>query len=256
MRFGICCNVVSAVVAERAGADFFEPSVVNTLWPTKDSISDAMRELSHVAIKPEAFNLFFPAEIKLVGPSLNWNALEAYAMRAVQRAASVGGRVIVLGSGGARRVPEDFTCEEGIEQLKRFLRMVAPHAAHEGVTIALEALSKGECNLLNTVTEAKALAAEIDHRNISVVADAYHMIRENESFDVLRDAATTIAHVHVAEPEDRGHPRPGGYDWGPFMHALKQSGYDRCISVESMWTDFSAEAPDAVRVIREAWERA
>jgi sugar phosphate isomerase/epimerase len=134
--------------------------------------------------------------------------------------------------------------------------MAAPLAAESGIVIAIEPLSKTECNLLNTVAEAKALAASVSHPNVSVVADIYHMAAAGETFDVLSDAGRAIAHVHVAQPGDRSHPRPNGYDWRPFMKALKSGGYDNRISIESMWSDFSAEAPDAVKVIRAAWEQA
>jgi sugar phosphate isomerase/epimerase len=45
------------------------------------------------------------------------------------------------------------------------------------------------------------------------------------------------------------------YDYGPFFAALREIGYDQRISVEASAKDVAAEAPQAIALLRHAFER-
>ena len=55
-----------------------------------------------------AVNIFIPGELKLVGPKVDEKAVLAYVDSIMYRLSQTGTRLIIWGSGGARRVPEGF----------------------------------------------------------------------------------------------------------------------------------------------------
>ena len=46
---------------------------------------------------------------------------------------------------------------------------------------------------------------------------------------------------------------PGDYDYDLLRECLEAGGYSGGISVECKWEDFKAEAPIALRTLRQAW---
>jgi sugar phosphate isomerase/epimerase len=106
------------------------------------------------------------------------------------------------------------------------------------VVIVIEPLNRGECNFINTVTEAVDIARRVQSPNVKCLVDSYHFWLEDESLSALEAAMPWIRHVHVADKEGRVPPGESGKsDYGPFFRVLKQGGYDGPIAVECR--DFS-----------------
>jgi sugar phosphate isomerase/epimerase len=209
------------------------------------------------ALPALACNVFLPQNLKVVGPDVDTPELRRYTATALERMGRLGVRVLVVGSGGARAVPEGFDRERALEQFEVFLRGVADEAAGHGVTVALEPLRPQETNLLNTVAESAAFLRERDAGPARLLADLYHMREQGEAMDVLGQTVDLLAHVHVAGV-GRGAPAPDAEDIEPFVRALRDAGYAGDCSIECSWKDFAAEAPGALDFMRSvvpaAWE--
>jgi sugar phosphate isomerase/epimerase len=179
-----------------------------------------------------------------------------YVFTALRRAREIGGSVIVFGSGGPRNVPEGFDRAEAAEQIRGFLRICAEATEETGITIAIEPLNQGECNIINTVGEAVTeYAAVLNHPGIQVLADTYHMELENEPISVIRDHAPLIAHVHTADTK-RVAPGGGVYDHVALFRLLHEIGYTERLSVEASFTDFDTQIAGVMRHLREAEQAA
>jgi D-psicose/D-tagatose/L-ribulose 3-epimerase len=151
MRFGACVGLDRVSVLEKYGYDFFELGVSSLLPETLDSEFIPVREKAKsFRIKPEAYNVFIKGELKLTGEEVDFDRVIRYVETAVRRAAALGGKIIVFGSGTARRVPDGFPKEKAYEQLKKFLNMVADNAGKHRITIAIEPLNREETNILNS----------------------------------------------------------------------------------------------------------
>jgi sugar phosphate isomerase/epimerase len=204
-----------------------------------------------------ACNVFLPAKLKVVGPEVDADALAGYVETALARMERVGAGVLVVGSGGARAVPDGFDREGALEQFAGFLREVAVRAASHRVTVVLEPLRPQETNLLNTVAESAAFLRERDAGPARLLADLYHMREQGEAMDVLGQTVDLLAHVHVAGV-GRGAPAPDAQDIEPFVRARRDAGYAGDCSIECSWKDFAAEAPGALDFMRSvvpaAWE--
>ncbi|MGQ9629190.1 MAG: sugar phosphate isomerase/epimerase family protein [bacterium] len=263
MRFGCCVSpkpdlVANMKVAEDAGCDFVELTV-GTVDPEgpEDGFLELKGRLSAFKVKPEAFNVFIPGELKLVGNEVDFPRISRYVDSALKRVAELGGRVVVFGSGGARRVPEGFPFDRARDQLVRFLDMVADVARREGITIAIEPLYRKASNIVNSVPEALDLAKAVNRQEIRVLADLFHVSEENEPLLHVAEAGRYLAHVHIPVPEvpelaSEGKP----FDHEGFFRALRDAGYDGRISVEDngrRFTDFAREAPAVLRFLRRRW---
>lgn len=137
-------------------------------------------------------------------------------------------------------------------------RAIGDHAAKRGVTIGLEALNRFECYLVNTMDDLAAHIREIDHPNIRAMYDTFHAnIEEADPIGAYMRNIDTIAHIHISE-NDRGVPGRGNIPWKKTFQAIRASGYDDWLTIESfgrglkdlaaatkVWRDF-AESPEAV----------
>jgi sugar phosphate isomerase/epimerase len=244
---GICTSVADAP----RGADFIEENVQNFLRPEQPDCAPPP-----CAVPVRAANCFLPSALKCVGPVVDTPRLLRYAATAFARARQVGIEIIVFGSGGARQLPDGFSKAKAEEQFVALLRALGPLAGTQGITLVIEPLNRAECNFINSVPEADALAAAAGHPNVCVLADFFHMLRNGQPPDDIVRHGTRLRHVHVAEKEKRTAPGVAGDDFWPFLRALKQIGYRGAISIESAWGDVKSEAAAAVRALRQQIQEA
>jgi sugar phosphate isomerase/epimerase len=257
MRFGCCAGPDNAEAAARAGFDFIELPAASVLQGDADGAEFApmLAKLENLPLPVEAFNIFLPGDLKVVGPDRDAERTRRYLRHVMDRASAAGGKVVVFGSARSRNVPEGFDRDEAENQIAEFLLAAAPIAERYDVTIAIEPLNRGESNILNSVPEAIDLANRVSHPNVRALADLYHIAVENESLDHLLNAKGKLAHVHVADP-DRRPPGSGPNAAREMFRHLKEIGYGGRISVECSWKDFPAEAPAAVEFLRRTWDSA
>jgi len=247
MRLGVCARPEG--VAERIrGLEFIEGTVGDILCPREDESVFERRMLAARAapVPTEAVNCLLPGTLKSTGPDVDEAALGAYLAVVLDRAARLGVRYVVYGSGGSRQVPEGFDRDEAAAQIVSHLKRWGPLAAEAGVVIVLEPLRKAECNIVNTVGEGAELVRRACEPNVRLLADTYHMACDGDPPEAIRDAGELVAHVHCAEGEGRGPLGTNGEDHRTYFRALKDAGYDGSVSIEAKWTDFAAELPAAV----------
>jgi sugar phosphate isomerase/epimerase len=122
------------------------------------------------------------------------------------------------------------------------------------VTVSVEPLQRRETNMINRVSEARRLVAAVQHPNVGITADFFHMLREDEAADSIREAGSLIRHVHIAEKRERTPPGHAGDDFRPYFQALRDVGYDGLVSIECRWQDLASQLPRAVQTIHEQSE--
>lgn len=234
MQFGICCSPAAANQAAGLGFDYFESPVAELLKPREDeaSFQAALQQAREAGLACRAANVFVPAELKICGPSVDLSALERFVTVAFRRAEQVGIKVIVFGSGGARRIPDGFDRAAAWAQLADFCRMLAPLAEARGVTVVVEPLNRAECNVLTSVAEAVRLVREVDHPALRLLVDAYHLLKDGDALDDVVANANLLAHVHVATIPNRLAPGLEDFDLRPFFAALHRAAYHARISFE------------------------
>lgn len=253
MKLGVCCTPSQASVLPAGSVDFIEVNVQSFLVPLQDEAAFAphLEAASACAFPVYAANGFLPGDLKSTGPMADPSRIEAYAATAFARAARVGIRVIVFGSGGSRQVPEGFPEEKAREQFLSLLIRLGPLAQASGITLVLEPLGRGECNFIHTVVEGAALVREANHPHVRLLADFFHMLRNGEEPSSLGGLVPLLAHTHVAEKAARTAPGVAGDDFRPFLAMLREGGYGAGLAMECGFKDMGVEAPRAVAVLRE-----
>jgi sugar phosphate isomerase/epimerase len=260
-KLGVCTSVSNADKVKAAGFDYIEEGVQRLLVPQAATpiFGDKLVDALAASLPVYAYSGFLPADMKCVGPEANHEAILAYAKIAFDRASQVGSKIIVFGSGRARRVPEGFSHEQATEQFIQLLKKMGPIAAEYHIIIAIEPLNKNECNLVNTVQQAVETARKVDHPNIRVLADLYHMALEDEGPESILEAGSLLVHVHLAEKEGRTRPGVSSYDFTPYFDALRRIGYTGGISLECRWENFDEELLPARMALKDqldqVWSR-
>jgi D-psicose/D-tagatose/L-ribulose 3-epimerase len=130
------------------------------------------------------------------------------------------------------------------------------HAQQAGVTLAMEALNRFECYLVNTMHDLAKLVENANHPNVKAMFDTHHgNIEEKKYSKALNSIAPHLHHIHISE-NDRGTPGSGHIPWDDAFGAIKGVDYSGWLTIEA----FSRSDPDfanAINVWREyddAWD--
>ena len=248
MKFGVCCEYEKLPIVVASGYDYIELNMTRLIKADGDEYAKLVRIFDDSPIKAETYNCFFPGEIKLVGDTSDLDAIRSFAAKGFERAARIGGRVAVLGSGGPRKIPEGFDRETAVRQFIGVMRAVGDEAAKVGMTVALEPLNFWETNLANHISEGYELVKRASHPNVKMLVDFYHLAMVGDTADDVIALGNDLVHCHIARPDrDRRVPTSKSdleacKEWAK---ALNETGYDGRISVEASTPDFEKDIVNA-----------
>lgn len=253
MQIGFCTDPATlATLPSRPACDFIEGHVVNFLTPEAPDTDFAPRAaaLRTCGFPMPAANVLLPAALKCSGPDIDYARLDRYAQTVFRRAKEIGMTLIVFGSAGARMVPDGFPIAKAFEQYVDILKQFGPIAEENGVTIVVEPLNRGECNLVNTVLEGAEAVRRANQPAVKLLVDIFHMLRNGESPDDIVKVGPLIRHAHLAENKDRAAPGTYREDFRPYLRALRRAGYNDRLALEPIWTDLPQQVGPALTELR------
>ncbi len=145
--------------------------------------------------------------------------------------APVFGGMIYAGWGyltGKARTDEEW--KWGVENYRK----IAEYAASTSkLILGIEPVNRFESYFINTAADAVKFIEAIGMPNVKVHLDTFHMIREEDNIrQAVLTAGPHLGYVHVCESQ-RGIPGTGLMMWDEFMKAIKEVGYDNCMTIES-----------------------
>ncbi len=112
------------------------------------------------------------------------------------------------------------------------VRLLADYAAKQGVLFVMEVINHYETCLYYNVDRALQFMADLDHENVAIMIDTYHMnIEEEDSCRAIRRVADKLANFHISDSNRLGVGH-GHIDFFPIVKALKEVGYDGYIGLE------------------------
>lgn len=128
-----------------------------------------------------------------------------------------------------------FEKAKATETAAKSLREIGKACADYDFSWNMEVVNRFEGYLLNTAAEAIALCDMVDSPNINILLDTFHgMIEEDDMAGAIRAVGKSkLGHYHMGS-NNRRPPRPGFLPWQDIVNALKDIGYDRCISFEPL----------------------
>lgn len=155
-----------------------------------------------------------------------------YFLKLIELCGDLGGELMVLGSPVQRNFPEEQGEASAMEMAADCLSGVTDELDSKNVVLALEALGPEEGNFLNTADRAEELSQMISHPKVGLHLDVKAMSADpTPTTDVIRKHAHHTFHFHANDPNRRG-PGMGDVDFVPIYEALRDSHYDRWVSVE------------------------
>ena len=260
MRLGCCGSMIAPstdpigieaveTMAE-LGFDYIELSLSNLASLSEPAFGDLARRMERSAIRCEACNNFFPRRIRLTGAEARLDRALDYARHALDRATRLGAGIIVFGSSAARNVPDGFPEEDAWGQIIELLQRLGPVAAERDLTIAIEPINRQESNIVNLAVEGLRLAREVDHPNVQLLVDFYHLMMEREDTGIILEAGSAVRHLHFAKVAGRSFPTEREPAYDPFFDAMRRIHYTGRCSIEAYTQDFPADARSALRVLR------
>ena len=160
-------------------------------------------------------------------------------------------RVMIFGSPKQRCAVGGLTPLEATKNFTAGLSSVASRAEERGVTILVEALPAGQCDVITTLAEAVEIVNQIGSPAVRTMFDTHNAVDEVEPHAVLVDRYfDLIRHVHINEMDGR-HPGTGSYDFKAVFDVLRRRCYRHWVSLEVF--DFTPGpekiAEDALRFI-------
>ncbi len=230
--------------AKANGYDFAEATVGLVMKLTEAELELAVKN----KLRFEVCNSFIPPVLPICETMKNDSGkLERYVDEAMRRMTLLGSKIVIFGSGAARRIPDSINRAACEALLDEFIILCNKYAEKHGMIVALEPLNTGETNYMTSVADGYGIVRKLNLPNIRLLADAYHMSKENEPLDILGVVSPVLVHVHVSEP-DRSYPgKTGGEYLKKFADALRQTSYNARVSVECTYTDFPADAGEAFK---------
>jgi D-psicose/D-tagatose/L-ribulose 3-epimerase len=131
-----------------------------------------------------------------------------------------------------------------------FHRKAGDYAAKKNLRMALEALNRFECYMLNTMEQLSDYLDDVDHPAIKAMYDTFHSnIEEKDPVAAIKTIKRHMIHVHISE-NDRGTPGRGHLPLQATYKALKAAKYDGHMTIEAFGRSMPALAA-ATRVWRD-----
>lgn len=251
MRYGICTGLENLELLERLGYDYIELSVTATMKLKEEVLSACRERLRTSGVKCEAFNILFPKTMELLGGRTAQEELRRYLHKAMALIRSFGAEVAVFGSGQCRRCPEYMSYGQAYRELVKVYRLTGEIGKEYGVKVVIEPLSRKETNMICTMAEGAILEADVDHANVGLLSDFFHVCANHDSIDDIK-TIRTFGHIHIASGEGRRYPiSEEGEAYAAFMAALKAVGYDGRISIEGKTEDMETDGAKALALLKE-----
>ncbi len=245
MYYGMCFNVIEEYKAQtleaklqtlkELGYDYVDGNVTSVAYSTDEELEGARELCRKYGFLVIRGNCLVPAAVKLTGENYDPEKVREYAKLAVSRSHAMGMKVLVLGSGGARQVPEGFDMATAEEQFVEAARIISEEAEKYGIKIALEHLNPRETNIMTSLTSDVEFVERIDHPACGVLFDYYHLDLDTDELQSIYDTGDKLYHVHYAVHDKRRYPTVADVEpEGDFFKVLKDVSYQGSVSIEAV----------------------
>jgi sugar phosphate isomerase/epimerase len=253
VELGVCADAAHFDSAVRYRFDYYEPEVAEIAQMDDAQFAKLKERVLASPIRCRSFRSFI-RRLQVVGESVDahQDEIQAYLEQNLDRCRQLGGRVVVWGSAGSRNVPAGFARERAWDQIQKFLHLAGDIARRNNLVIAIEPLRKQESNIINTAGEALKLVHEVNHSNVKMIVDFFHLRQENEDPEIIRLAQKEIVHLHFANPAGRRWPHSASEDplYARFFSLVKEIGYQGGLSIEGNGT-FEDDASASLHFFRD-----
>jgi len=127
--------------------------------------------------------------------------------------------------------PEERAADSDL--LVENLSELAQYAGEHNVVLGVEPLNRFETSFLNLAEQAIEIVDRVDHPACKIMLDSFHMnIEEKSAGQAINLVGPRLCQLHACE-NDRGAPGSGNVPWDEIAGALKETGFDGPVVIES-----------------------
>ncbi|MHB1485897.1 MAG: sugar phosphate isomerase/epimerase family protein [Saccharofermentanales bacterium] len=262
MKTSVCCGIENIGRLESLGIDMIELSAAWISQLDDTGFQRLKRDLRDSSVGFCVCNCLMHNNVVPLFLDADFKSTKTYLAGLFSRLGELNLKYAVFGSGNYRKIPESIRIsgksspDSPDQRMMEFLVLLTDIARIYNITIVIEPLNHNETNTILTSTEATGYIDAISRNNLQLLIDLYHFDLEKEDFGNIIKYKNHIKHVHISKPVTRSCPKTGdGYDYNGFFSALKKSGYDGIISIESALPDFIKDISEARMLIENSIRR-
>lgn len=237
-----------------AGFAFAELDLMELSRLDEAGFREFLRRAEDSGLTFDAFSGFMPLTERIYSPAFEWEKWMEHARRMADRTARLGAKLWPLGAGKCRSIPEGADPAACRERFLDFVRGIGEILAPCGILLCVEPLGTANSNFLNSIGETALFAREAGLSNVRTMCDMRHMVKLGEPFSDIPLWREDILHAHIDYPLGEARLFPNaedGYDYAPYLDALRRAGYNGLLTVEATsYRDLAAEGAACVRLLR------
>ncbi len=220
--------------AVRDGYDHVQLIIDNLMGLDEDQFSNLRKDLARHDIAIELCSSPLPPEVIVTEMGFNLYVWTEYIKKAARRVESIGCPKIGWNNGRSRVLPWEGDIAAVKEQVLQFLFMLCDVSEESGITVLIEPLSPLRTNFLNTMDEIEKFLPRVGKDNLAAMISLRDLADIELPLEKIKTYANLISYVHLENPLEakakRTPPRPeDGYDYQPFLRALKEINYSGAI---------------------------
>jgi D-psicose/D-tagatose/L-ribulose 3-epimerase len=159
-----------------------------------------------------------------------------YVKACVDLASVVGARSVLVVPSLVGQPSPLVSRQADLEACVEPLHQAAVYAGQQAILLTIEPINRYEVGLVFSVSDAIDLAIRVDHPNIRVMGDTFHMqIEEGDGIPnaIRRAGHYWLQHLHAAD-NTREAPGLGTLPWKDILRALHDIDFEGGISMEPL----------------------
>ena len=155
-----------------------------------------------------------------------------YILHMLELAGLVGVEIVPITPTACMKTRPEAPIEQEWEWARDTIRVAGEAAQEHGIRIVIEPWNRYETYLINRLDQAVRMAREVDHSNVGVKGDLFHMnIEELDIPAAIRATGSLLWHLDVAD-STRAAPGVGHLDLVAVMTALNDIDFDGILNFE------------------------
>lgn len=229
---------------------------------SEEEFDDFCAYAKKLGLSYDIFAALIPLTVRFHAKDFEEEYWMDHVAKAAKRAKALGAKIIPLGAGKCRSIPEDCEDrEEAEEKVAHIVDRICGIYEPLQIDMVIEPLGPANSNYLNTIEETVTfIQTRVHAKNCFTMCDMRHMYKNKEDYREIGKYKEWIKHAHIDYPRGmmRYFPKfEDDYDYQPYFDALKEAEYDRILAIEATeFTDFYQDAKEGYDVIQECAKKA
>jgi sugar phosphate isomerase/epimerase len=146
-------------------------------------------------------------------------------------ASKCGAPILIIGLVRGK-VPERCSSQKYMQLFRESVEKIAESAYDRSMILVVEPINRYETNVINTVEDALEFEKKLQHENVKILVDTFHMnIEERDISEAIMKGGNRIKHVHLAD-SNRLAPGLGHIDFREIINSLDRIDYEGYLSAE------------------------